>query len=78
MRFMFSGDGEMKVITAFRMLRMLRVVRQIRLLRMFRDLWTVVKGRRRFSRGRFVAGLFAFLSYLARANGCSFVAWETR
>mmetsp|Transcript_18550 Transcript_18550/g.46280 ORF Transcript_18550/g.46280 Transcript_18550/m.46280 type:complete len:524 (+) Transcript_18550:443-2014(+) len=43
-RFMFSGEGEMKVITAFRMLRMLRVVRQIRLLRMFRDLWTIVKG----------------------------------
>ena len=39
-----SGDADMKVLTAFRMLRMLRVVRQIRLLRMFRDLWTIVKG----------------------------------
>lgn len=41
---LFAGDGDMRVITTFRMLRMLRIVRQIRLLRMFRDLWTIVKG----------------------------------
>lgn len=36
--------GDLRVLTAFRIIRMLRLVRNIRLLRMFREIWIIVRG----------------------------------
>lgn len=44
MSVLVKESGNMKILTAFRIIRMLRLVRNIRLLRMFREIWILVRG----------------------------------